>query len=262
MPRVAGESSQYRTVFVRPDGSIAGDGPSFTSVTETLSVLSKPALLAWFWKEGLRGVASMVQEDRLEGSTIDWRDPEEIEAELKARKLTPWQTSRTAMSRGTDIHAYAERAMRGEEIDTETVPLEQRGYVKALLSWHHARGQHIEPVFSEETVWCQCGYGIGGTLDLAYRTRFVVNGSLTIADFKTGKGVYPGAHLQVAAYGHCLVCSGKAERVDRTEIIRFAEDGSFEVVAGRADFERDYLPVLATFKAMQRLNGYKEERWH
>lgn len=70
----------------------------------------------------------------------------------------------------------------------------------AFIAWEKwADSVRLEPAFVEQVVYSRT-YGFAGTLDLFAE----VNGVPTVIDWKTGKRVYPEAHLQNAAYRHAL----------------------------------------------------------
>ena len=67
--------------------------------------------------------------------------------------------------------------------------------VTAFLDW--ARGVAFTPLMAERVVYCpNCAYA--GTFDCVGK----VSGLVMLIDWKTGKAVYPEAHLQNIAYRH------------------------------------------------------------
>ena len=83
----------------------------------------------------------------------------------------------------------------------------------------------LQPIKIEQTVWSDV-YGYAGTMDLLA----VVNGKLTILDWKTSKALHPEYKLQVAAYAKALLEMGHGD-VEQMIIVRLPktiEDPGFE----------------------------------
>lgn len=173
------------------------DGEPAPGVTTLLGKgMPKPALIAWAGNT----VAAYVAD----------ADPEELER-LRALgrdnmydflKKAPNRDRDRGAARGTDVHTYAERLVRGEPVEP---PDDIAGYVEAAVAfmndWRPA------PVLVEALVASR-QYRYCGTLDLV---ADLPDGRRAILDYKTGKplrrptdkGVYPEAALQLAAYRWC-----------------------------------------------------------
>src|SRR5690606_28919342 len=94
------------------------------------------------------------------------------------------------------IHDYAERLLRGEdvEVDDELVPVIENA-LAFLDDWH------IEPLVIEAPVASR-EHRYAGTLDLIARYRRPDTGEtgVGIFDWKSGKAIYPEFAWQLAAY--------------------------------------------------------------
>jgi hypothetical protein len=185
-------------------------GELLPSITNVLSVINKPALPRWSALE----VAKKAWELRLSLPNMDEADAVDV------LKGAPWRKSDRAAERGTTIHAYLEARLLGREPETvEGEALRYRAGAEAWLAeWQP------EPVATELTVFSD---EYAGTGDLWCRR----DGTFCIVDFKTGKGIYQEAALQIAAlYGAHLTA-------DRTPaphtfednvqgwVVRIGEDG-------------------------------------
>src|SRR4029077_844453 len=112
-------------------------------------------------------------------------------------KETPWQKRDDAGARGTTFHDFAERIMRGEEVD---VPDEQVGLVESALAF--MEDYKIEPVLIEACVASR-EHRYAGKLDL------IANSTLgqAIFDWKSSRRIYASTAFQNMAYAfaefHC-----------------------------------------------------------
>jgi hypothetical protein len=161
------------------------DGEWVQGVTTLLGVLDKPALPKWAAKSVAEYVAG--NRDAIEhlygmgsGPMVD------------ALKGIPWQQRDEAGVRGTDVHDFAERIAKGEEVD---VPDHYVGHVESALAFMEDYG--IEPVLIEACVGSR-EYRYAGKLDLVADQR---SGPRAIWDYKTSKsGIYKETAFQLAAY--------------------------------------------------------------
>lgn len=162
------------------------DGKPVPGVTTIIGVLDKPAIPRW----AAKSVAEYVANNRAAVEHLYDLGPGPMVSALQG---IPWQRRDDAGARGTAFHGYAERIMRGEEVDVPEpiVPL-----VEHALDFMETYG--IRPVLTEAA----CGsreHWYAGTLDLvADQAR----GPRAIWDWKSGKAIYSGAVWQLNAYGH------------------------------------------------------------
>jgi hypothetical protein len=114
---------------------------------------------------------------------------------VAALKEVPWQERDTAAAKGTEIHDFAERIMKGEVVH---VPVHLTGYVEACLAFFDE--WDIEPVLVEAVVGNR-EHQYAGKLDLiADHNR----GLRAIFDYKTSRsGIWPETAFQEAAYAFC-----------------------------------------------------------
>lgn len=161
--------------YTHPNGGLV------PSVTNVIGILDKPALPRWS--------AKMVAETayRMRHALPEMEESEAVDL-LKA---SPWNKSKRAADRGTDIHGYLEARLNNWEPEELSDEAEQ--YRAAADDW---LGQDIEVIATEQTMFHP---GYAGTCDLVAR----IDGVLTVADFKTGKAIYDEAALQLAALFGC-----------------------------------------------------------
>lgn len=209
--------------------------------------IPKPALVGW----GIKSVAEYALDhwDDLAGLAPSER--------LKTLKGAPYADRDAAAQRGTEVHALAERLVRGEEID---VPDELAGhvesYVRFLDDWDP------QPVLVERTV---VNYAIGyaGTLDLVAD----LGGRRLLLDVKTNRsGVYGDVAFQLAAYRYAehYVAEDGTEpvmpEVDGAGVIHVRADGYdlVPVEAGPRQFT-EFRHIARVARAVEASRGYVGE---
>jgi hypothetical protein len=199
------------------------------SVTSILSVISKPALIAWSAKverEMVIAEASSLHErlkEPLSAATFSLKLQNALSDEKAHKKLL-----RKAGEVGSQVHSLIEWGLRGQLLEKvgpspEIGPQAQLAYA-AFQRWKQT--VKLKPIWVERTVWSEY-YGYAGTADLLAE----VNGEETLLDWKSGKAIYPEAYLQNAAYRQCVM-EMEIGRPMRGMIIRLpktSEDPEFEV---------------------------------
>ncbi len=190
----------------------ARDGTLLPGVTTVLSVINKPALVPWANRLGLEGIKSSEYVDEL--AAIGTLAHHLIECHLTAGSpdisgYTPDQVS-LAENAVASFHAWA----RGKAVETRQT------------EW---------PLVSE-------AHRYGGTLDW----YGLVDGVLSVIDFKTSSAIYDDHCYQLAGYHQLLtengyeVAEARVLQVGRTEGEEFSE---------RMLHGPDIEPYFAVFKA-------------
>jgi len=170
------------------------DGTIVPGVTTILGILNKPALVKWANNLGLQGIDS-----------------------------TKYVDEKAAI--GTLAHQMIANYLRGEETDTSEyskVQIDQaENAVLSFFEWE--KTHHIEPVLVEEPLVSEL-HKFGGTIDCLG----IINGNVTLIDFKTSKGIFPEMLIQVAAYKELLF--GHGDIAEQTIILRIGRtpDEGFE----------------------------------
>jgi molybdopterin converting factor small subunit len=153
----------------------------FVSVTTVLRVLNKPALQYWFGKEVYRAMVI---------------NPTLTEKEALS---APYTSSKSAMGRGTTVHAIVENYVHEQDY-VDQASEEFRPYAQAFYNW--VKDHDIEILEHEKTLLSK-KYGYAGTLDLL--VKFRNSGRIMIIDVKTGKDIYEDYFLQLSAYKQALL---------------------------------------------------------
>lgn len=170
------------------------NGQRVPSVTTYLGILNKPALIHWSWELGVAG--------------LDYR---------KVRDQ--------AGDTGTLVHYLILCQLKKEEPDlsgyTPQAVASAASPMNKFNEW--LKGKDIRPTLLETPLVSE-KYGFGGMPDF----YGVVDGSLMLLDFKTGKEVYQEAFCQVSAYKRLLEELGHS--VEYVKIIRIgkSDDEGFE----------------------------------
>jgi hypothetical protein len=110
-------------------------------------------------------------------------------------KRAPWRQRDQAADLGTAVHAVIEADASSHP--RPTLPAEARPWVAAFDQF--AADHRPAWIASEATVFSR-RYGYAGTLDAI--VGLTGRPGLVLLDVKTGRGVYPEAALQLAAYAH------------------------------------------------------------
>lgn len=268
------------------------DGEEAVSVTTVLGVLDKPALPWWGMKVGANGVMELVKRGLLTPAThpienhptLAWRSAadnqlyvateEQLVKMLTQEQLTTNHVRDKAADRGTNAHtAFEVWAAIGEEPDPQDYPLEERGYIQALLNFiHDADGGFTAD--AQEIVVGSKEHLFAGRYDVRGRTTKemrLVQSALTqkgeirkrgpkymnvpaglslLGDVKTSKGVYATHLLQLEGYeGASIECGYDA--TDARFVLHLTALGVYEFKRAKATYE-DFLAILRTYHAVER----------
>lgn len=221
-------------------------------VTTLLKGLPKPALTYW----AARTVAEYVADNPEAVETLRSAGRGPMVAALKG---TPWQQRDEAALRGTEIHALAERVVRGEEVD---IPERHVDAVQGYVTWLDEHG--LEPILTERPV-ANRRHWYSGTFDLIAR----LDGEVWLLDIKTAKGVYGDNALQLAAYAGAEFYRPGDDpdeeepmpHIDRLGVLH-VEDGLTTLHPVRADQRdaafKDFLHAAWIHRAKDRIDNYFE----
>ena len=215
------------------------DGQMLPSVTTVLQALSKPALIAWSGKVNREGVCREAGAllGSLNGTVLA---PDAFAKALWTRvEKRAFQTEqlRAAGDIGTQAHARIEWLLRQQmNLPVGPEPEISDAALWASLAWEDwAKSVNLVPIRIEQVVY-HAGHGYAGTADLVA----LVDGKVTLLDWKTGKAVYDEAHLQNAAYSCAwnedptrYGVTGDVTHVTRGIVVRLPKvegDPGFEVV--------------------------------
>lgn len=161
------------------------NGVKLDGVTTLLgNGLPKPALINW---------AANATADY---ATDNWEELSKLSASKRNETLrkSRYEISDEAKARGTEVHNYAERLAKGEEV---VVPDDLAGHVGSAVRFLDEF--KIETILTETAVYHD-KFNYGGTFDLLLRSE-LFPGRTILADWKTNRtGIYPETALQLTAY--------------------------------------------------------------
>lgn len=162
-------------------------GPAMPGVTSIIGKVDKTEVLIR-WAKGVTADAALADLPLLETMQRE-KGPAVAKAYLTAHATG---INDAAKNLGSKVHSAAEAMARGE--DPGVAPehlLYVDAYRRFLEDW--------TPQFrSLEHYVANLTHGYGGTFDFIA----VIDGKMTLADLKTGKGVYPETRLQLAGLAH------------------------------------------------------------
>lgn len=226
------------------------DGAWVPGVTTILNVIDKPGLKKW----AASSVAEYVADHReaVEHLYAAGRGPM-----VAALKETPFQRRDDAAARGTTFHDFAERILKGEEVD---VPDEQVGLVEAALAF--VEDYRIEPVAIEQAVASR-EHKYGGKFDLIADFTHPNTGDRMrgIFDWKSSKRIYASTSFQNVAYSGAefMGTDGNEQPIPDVEAsfgVHIRADGYdvHPLVFGPGVFD-EFLAIRRTFDANKRAEG-------
>ena len=159
-------------------------GRAYPSVTAVLAGgVPKPFLPAWAAKAAAEYAVANLDRLRL-------LPARQAVAEVKA---APWAARDAAAGLGDLVHAAVQAHATGRprpDLPPEAAPF--------LAAFDQFTADHQPGWLASEQTVVSRRYGYAGTLDAIC----TLGGRVTLLDVKTGRGVYPEACLQLAAYAH------------------------------------------------------------
>ena len=198
------------------------------SVTEILKVIAKPALQYWFGREVYYAMVT---------------DPTLNEKEALA---APFRTSKTAMTRGTNVHSMVEFYKHTKK-HLKSVAPEYKGYADAFYSFIETH--KVEVIENERSIFSK-KHKYGGTLDLLVKI-----GDMKyplVGDIKTGKSIYDEAFIQTSAYQNALAEDGI--ETSGVCVILLMPDGGFkfEMKTNTKPYLDAFLAAKTIYEALNR----------
>lgn len=222
------------------------------SVTTILNCISKPALMNWAAKVEREMVIGVSTELYLQSPMSPKMTSAQWQMSLNNR-LGTLKASQKELTKagdiGTQVHNLVEWSIRAELMQkVGSSPKISDAAQWAFMAWEDWRKSvNLKPIAVEQVVWSS-RFGYAGTLDLLAE----VDGVLTVIDWKTGKAVYPEAHLQNAAYRTAIreMGHGDPKQGIVVRLPKDVNDPQFEAV--KADQEQSsfnsFLHVLELWK--------------
>jgi hypothetical protein len=227
------------------------------SVTQTMDVISKPALIPWALKEGVEWLAGNLFFDReTKHKNIFHTKGMGIDFLTKGIKGAYRNTSTSAINIGSITHKWVEEAIRWklEGGDPPLMPKQKEAQtaIEAFRAW--VSENEVEWHSAERKLYHRT-YKYAGTVDAVA----TINGEHCVIDWKTSKAVYPEYYLQVAAYAKAVEDMDGVE-IDSAYILRCdKKTGKFECVRSE-NFELDFDAFLAAQRLRRRLKVLSKKR--
>lgn len=237
------------------------DGEHFPSVTSILSILGKPALIAWAAREERNLVSEAAAElyEELQILAEPLEKKEFIErlisrlGDAKAHR----RLLKEAQDIGTQVHKRIEWEIRSElglKVSPEPPVLKHPKAENSFSRWREWReAVKMKPLASEQKIYSVV-FKFAGTLDLLAEVDDPELGpGVEVIDFKTGKYIYGEAFLQNGGYRLALKEMGIEN--DRGRIVRLPKE------ADDPEFETQIVPPLEKV-AVPFLSLLPVWRWH
>ena len=234
------------------------DGETYDSVTSILSVVGKPALINW--------AANTERALVIEAAANLWEDVP-LTKKMSRASYVATLTDRIGKQKahqkelakaaeiGSQIHALIEWNLR-KELKQEPGP---EPVVRDKATWgfmvyeEWRKTVQLAPLAIEQTVWSK-SHRYAGTMDLYAGLLLEPHGEVRVVlDWKSGKGIYPEALLQNAAYVQALIEMGHAEAPVYGAVVRFPKvegDPDFEVRVITPDELATLFPVFLAVKQL------------
>lgn len=204
------------------------DGQPLMGVTTILSVISKPALIAWsanmasdYIKEHSERFIETVEdlENEIVADIAWYKVYEDI---LKEAKSAHRKKKESAGDWGTAVHLAIEEWIKENKLPTT---LDEKG-MEVFNKFRQWSAENKVKFFeSEKHVWSE-KYWIGGIVDLVLE----MNGKKYIGDIKTSSGIYNEAFFQMGAYNLCLEEMGAHKDIAGYLVINLRKDGNMDMM--------------------------------
>ena len=196
----------------------------FPSVTTILSVIGKPALIAWAANEERKAVVNAAATLYCNAPVEPKMSREAYEASLVTflgKEKAHTKLLEKAGSIGTAVHALIEWNLRkrlGQTVGPQpALPLEATSCFAAYEHWEVSA--ELKPVAIEQVVW-SASRGYAGTMDVLGEVTHEGKRVMVVLDWKTSARVYKEAHMQVSAYCAALLEMGHASQPLHGLIVR------------------------------------------
>lgn len=230
---------------------IDGEKVELDSVTKVLGIIAKPALVGWAKRTTAEAVGAAFK-DKFNGQESVTIDRQWIDALLKEAVKRPDALRDKAADDGTQIHAIIDGIIKGTV--STAIPEQYVPVVEAFKRWWEPMDMQFilgdTPVASKK-------YGYGGKLDGVCRKRL----SLILLDWKTGKGIYPEAAMQGAAYAQGFE-ETYGEQIERIFIVRFGKTAPIEFEKLEvADIKKSFQAFLSALHLHNRLKVNQYIGW-
>lgn len=216
------------------------DGRQLPSVTTILSAINKPALVNWSAKverEAIYAAVGQLWDDVPKDTKMNRMAFLATLADRVGTEKANQKIKNKAGDIGSEIHALAEWTLRKElkqEVGPRPAACEQAEW--GFMAWEDWRkASNLVPLRIEQTIWSD-KHGYAGSFDLYCEMELPTGDrGRVLIDWKSGKGIYSEAHLQIAAYVEALIEMQHADRPLHGMILRVPK------VIGDPNFETKFI---------------------
>lgn len=211
------------------------------SVTTILSIINKPALVAWAANTAIKSVKEQISP----GVSYDEL---QLEAIFESSRIAHVKKKIDAGNYGTFMHDWIEKYIQNGDNNLPVAPI-LRESVNNFILW--VKKNNVKFLVSEQIIFSK-KYEYAGKLD----TICMINGELYLIDWKTSNGIYPlemGA--QLAAYKLARE-EEFGEEYKGIGIVRIDKvDGSLQIwkTENTQIFEYTFLYALMLYKQSQQI---------
>lgn len=221
------------------------DGQIVDGVTGVLSVIAKPALIAWAANMAAEHIIAALKP----GQVMDEMSIKGLANDAKAAHR---KKKEQAADVGSFVHEWIENYIKtgGEQKHIEHPEI--KNGVAAFMEWVNAHS--VQFVASEGKIYSQ-KHGYAGTFDFIA----TVDGKHYLGDIKTSSGVYPEHFLQTTAYQMARQEEHPDEHYDGHIIVNCKKDGTLDTVFSEPDdFARNQAAFLSALGLYRWQKAQKE----
>ncbi len=220
------------------------DDEEVANVTKVLGIIDKPALVYW----AANSCGDYIKKNVQPGVSYTM-DEIELENFIKEMKGYRFKTSGEAMEIGTIVHAFAEDWANGKKPPPPINKQAAQGAL-AFVDWWLAH--NVQPVAMERKLYSR-EHGYCGTADLVA----VVDGKMSMIDYKTSKAIYDEYFYQVGGAYRKAYEEETGDKIEQALVVRFDKlTGEFETQAS-PDMDGDWEIFLNALNLFKNINERK-----
>ena len=222
------------------------EGKSVPGASSISGILPKPWMAPWASKLAVETVAQFWKAGKK-------YDKEEIAQYLSLAKGAHTIRKNVALTAGTDAHAWFEAFIKTGTEPPIPEDTEVANSIEAFRKWRDSH--EIEWLLSEVIVG-SITHQVAGKLD----SVALIDGKLTLVDFKTSKAIYKEEYyIQTALYKMMLEEMG-CPVIEQRLILRVPKDESgFEAHIVESDYEADKEAAISAIQVYNYLKKFPKE---
>lgn len=248
------EAGKHKYTAIEEDGSII-PAPSITTV---LGVVNKPFLMQWAVNQAIDHLRARLYD----GGEFDVEDLEQFLDEAKyAHKFTKDKAGEIGTAAHDWLENYWLQKMKavesGEDFAVPPLPDDPQvlNCVEAAIKW--IEEHDIVPLIIEKPVYSRI-HRVAGRMD----KLALVDGRLSVVDWKSSKGIWPEYSLQTAAYASIFMEEFPDQEIKDRWLIKLGKyDGEFQAIKlDQSTLASDYAAFVAASVLDKRLKELNRRR--